>query len=131
MSLPSWVIDRLIESGHVTFRGTSRKARARRCGCGAGVVSGLDGRVCALDVDADPVALSEVGVLAARLAGRRVVGLSMGVGRPELFQTSATAPPWGCVLVPVQVCGERVPVEWRAPVELRSPEPATSSEPPF
>jgi hypothetical protein len=125
------MIDRLVESGHVTWRRTSRRAQARRCKCGAGVVSGLDGRAAALDIDADPVALSEVGVLAARLAGRRVVGLAMGSARPELFRTSATEPPWGCVLVPVHVCGERVPDGWRAPVAPRAPEAPVTVEPPF
>lgn len=131
MSLPPWMIDRLVESGHVTFRRTSRRAQARRCKCGAGVVSGLDGRVAALDIDADPVSLSEVGVLAARLAGRRVVGLAMGPAHPELFQTSATEPPFGCVLVPVHICGERIPSEWRAPVPPRAPAVPVPEEPPF
>lgn len=125
------MIDRLVESGHVTWRRTSRRAQARRCRCGAGVVSGLDGRAAALDIDADPVALSEVGVLAARLAGRRVVGLAMASPRPELFRTSMTEPPWGCVLVPVHVCGERVPDEWRAPVAPRAEPEPVGVEPPF
>lgn len=131
MSLPAWMIDRLVEQGHVTLRGTSRRARARRCKCGAGVVSGLDGRVCALDTDADPVPLSEVGVLAARLAGRRVVGLAMGLGRAELFKTSAVSPPWGSVLLPVHRCGERVPEGWRAPREAPEAAPGAGDMPGF
>ncbi len=131
MSLPPWMIDRLVEQGHMTWRRTSRRAQARRCKCGAGVVSGLDGRVAALDVDADPVSLSEVGVLAARLSGRRVVGLSMGLGRAELFQTSAVSPPWGSVLIPVHVCGVRVPEAWRAPREAPGAAGGSGSDPGF
>ena len=124
MSLPPWVVDRLVAAGHMSLRGSTRQARARRCKCGAGVVSGLDGRVMALDTDADPVALSEVGVLAARLVRRRVLGLSFGLGRPELFASSAVSAPWGCVMVVEHVCGLRVPSEWRAP---RVDPPAPSS----
>lgn len=131
MSLPPWMIDRLVEQGHVTWRRTSRRAQARRCRCGAGVVSGLDGRVAALDVDADPVPLSEVGVLAARLEGRRVVGLAMGLGRAELFQTSAVSPPWGSVLIPVHRCGVRVPEAWRAPREAGGASSGSGSDPGF
>ena len=115
----------------MTLRGTTRYAKARRCKCGAGVVSGLDGRVAALDTDADPVALSEVGVLAARLEGRRVLGLSFGIARPELFWTSAVTPPWGCVMVVEHRCGVRVPDAWRAPKPQETPPEQTPGGVPF
>lgn len=85
----------------------------------------------ALDTDADPVALSEVGVLAARLGGRRVLGLSFGVGRPELFTTSAVSPPWGCVMVVEHACGQRVPAGWRAAPAQEAAKPAGDDEVPF
>lgn len=117
----------------MTLAGYTRRARAKRCGCGAGVVFGLDGDLCAFETDADPVPLSELGVVAARLAGRRVVGLTTGIGRPELFRSSSTVPPGGSVFVLVHECGFRVPVAWRAS-ESPSwgvPVGVSSDEPPF
>lgn len=74
--MDTWLRDHLIRSGHMTETGATRKARLRPCpGCPHDVLVGLDDVMCALEVQADPVPLSELGEALAVLQGRRTFHL--------------------------------------------------------
>ena len=123
MSLPPAVVARLIDSGSLSLRRTGRRATGRRCKCGRGVVSGLDADTCALDVDADPVAINELGELEAIAAGLLTFDLCL-VGVPMLerrrFGSVRRA---GWLVLPEHRCSV-VPSGWRAPKFERLDPPA-------
>lgn len=79
-----WLLDHLVQSGHVTESGLTRKARVRSCPgrCGQQLLSGLDDpATCALEVRVDPVPLSPLGEALAVVEGRYTVALHREAGR--------------------------------------------------
>lgn len=73
--LPAWVADKIATTTGLDPR-LGRRPRATICRrCQAPVLHGLDGERCALQVDADPTLLTNIGELLALLAGRATFDL--------------------------------------------------------
>lgn len=70
MSVPQWLAQQLINSGHWDVNAIGRNARGRRCrDCGEWVLAGLDGDRCAEAVHVDPTPLSALGEMVALVGG--------------------------------------------------------------
>lgn len=70
------LFEHLVRSGHLTESGLSRRARLRPCPtCPHTVLAGLDDVICAVEVAADPLPLSELGEAVVLLQGRRTFHL--------------------------------------------------------
>ena len=104
----------LIDKGVLTSRMTSRNARVGSCRkCHRPVVSGLDARVAARDVDVDVAVLSRDGELWCVFAGREVFALIGG----RLEDRTAKAVLYRACSSAVHArhrCGEPVPARWLA-----------------
>ena len=69
--MPAHVQQALIDAGHMTTDGLTRKAKLRTCPrCRRWILVGLDHGRSAIKVVADPVDLDQLGELGAVLAGR-------------------------------------------------------------
>lgn len=66
-----WLTEHLVNSGHITANGISRRARIRSCRtCRHPVLAGLDADICALPAIVDPHPLTGLGEMLACLEHR-------------------------------------------------------------
>lgn len=66
----AWLTDHLIAGGHLTETGLSRRARIRTCRCRHLILAGLDSDICAFEAAADPIPLTPLAEMLARIEGR-------------------------------------------------------------
>jgi hypothetical protein len=139
--MDAWLKRHLVDNGHLTESGASRKAKPRRCRtCNAVVVIGLDADMCAFEVHADPVPLSQLGEALAVATGRRTVSFCQSAGAYLLEQRwveDIKARPAGTGtredVLAEHRCREPVPDLWSAPTSFKHLAAASSqpSAPPF
>lgn len=88
--IPTWLRQHLIDTGHLTETGTSRRARPKTHHCGALILTGLDDDRCAGEATTDPLPLTPLGEALAHLEGRTTYQLTRR-GRLELDQRNQWA----------------------------------------
>ena len=128
--LPAHVRQLLIDNGHLSITGLSRKARVLDCPhCRVPCIAGLDSHIAALDAWCDPTALTLDGELEALLAGLRTFTLWRGSEIALRHQWIVAAdhakrrnPSPTRTILAQHRCGDPVPDAWAAPQP--EPEPA-------
>lgn len=116
-AMPAWLRQHLIDLGHLTPGGISRRATWRRCTrCQVPILTGLDDDTAAMTVHADPHLLDPAGEATALLTGRATYRLRNRGGRLELDHRDhwqIRGDPAGTVpVLPAHACGQPLSGTW-------------------
>lgn len=100
--------------------------------CGQPVLTGLDGRVCALTVVVDPYRLTAEGEVAALRDDRRTYRIWHGeLDRRDQFNIPGHPPAPALPVLAEHRCHDPVPYPWRAPALPPARQPAPTGDIPW
>jgi hypothetical protein len=123
-SMPTWLKDHLVQAGHISEAGLTRKARVRRCRCGASTIAGIDNN--GLDTWLIPTEINTLGEVMAlveqrgtwEMRGQQLIRRHQFNIRARPAGTDSTRPVFAA-----HKCGEPIPAEWLHSRPRQIPEP--------